>query len=407
MAEAVDNSVQDITNRFERKRAITTGIIDTASTTFLLLIAVRCFSASATAKSIIACSTSAGVLLSPVARYIAEQLRMPVARAAAYLSFVGGILFLLAAVIPSLPIFIFCGVTAVACSTATIPLVTQIYQENYQPTVRGRLFSQITIVRILAAGVFSTAIGYLLSDRIDYFPLLLLIFSMGFAYGGYCLTRVPSNPPTRARDTSPFIGFAYLAEDRLFRNTLICWMLMGFGNLMMLPLRVEYLANPHYGLELSNFQVALMVSGIPNLARILLSSVWGRLFDRLNFFALRVAANTGFMLGILAFFCSDTTAGLVLGSFIFGASNAGADIIWNLWITKFAPADRVASYMAVHVFLAGLRGVAAPILSFQLLGSFSLTSMALIAAGLILLASVVLINEYFHEKMKATSAVGA
>ena len=39
-------------------------------------------------------------------------------------------------------------------------------------------------------------------------------------------------------------ALGYAKQDRLFRRVLISWMLLGFGNLMMLPLRVEYLANP-------------------------------------------------------------------------------------------------------------------------------------------------------------------
>ena len=38
-----------------------------------------------------------------------------------------------------------------------------------------------------------------------------------------------------------------MREDALFRRTLVMWMLMGFANLMVLPLRVEYLANPKQG----------------------------------------------------------------------------------------------------------------------------------------------------------------
>lgn len=76
---------------------------------------------------------------------------------------------------------------------------------------------------------------------------------------------------------------------------------MGFANLAMLPLRVEYLANPKYKLELTVGMVAVLTGVVPNLARLVLSPVWGWLFDRMNFFVLRVTLNLGFAIGILTF----------------------------------------------------------------------------------------------------------
>jgi len=78
-------------------------------------------------------------------------------------------------------------------------------------------------------------------------------------------------------------------------------MLMSFANLMMLPLRVEYLANPDYGQALSVGAIALLTGVIPNIARLILSPL-GYLFDHMNFFALRVTLNIGFAIGILTFF---------------------------------------------------------------------------------------------------------
>src|SRR6185369_5117324 len=98
----------------------------------------------------------------------------------------------------------------------------------------------------------------------------------------------------------------FVREDPLFRRTLVCWMLMGFANLMMLPLRVEYLASPRYNLQLTVGTIALLTGVIPNLARLVLSPVWGHLFDRMNFFALRVTLNAGFAIGILTFFVSNS-----------------------------------------------------------------------------------------------------
>ncbi|MFQ3578278.1 MAG: MFS transporter, partial [Verrucomicrobiia bacterium] len=99
------------------------------------------------------------------------------------------------------------------------------------------------------------------------------------------------------------------------------------------------------------------------------------------------------LIGILAFFLGDSLPSLVIGALIFGISVAGGDIAWSLWVTKVAPADKVADYMAVHTLLTGVRGVLAPFLAFQLVQSFHPATLAWGCAGLIAIASAMLIPE--------------
>jgi hypothetical protein len=189
-----------------------------------------------------------------------------------------------------------------------------------------------------------------------------------------------------------------VAEDRLFRQTLIAWMLLGFGNLMMVPLRVEYLANSAYGwtlngLPLTTTLIAVLTGVVPNAARLVFNPFWGWVFDRINFFVLRMVLNVGFLLGILSFFLADSLPGLVVGAVFYGISHAGGDVAWSLWVTKFAPADRVADYMSVHTFFTGVRGVIAPVVAFQAVVFLPIQLLAGISAGLILISIVLLIPE--------------
>ena len=132
---------------------------------------------------------------------------------------------------------------------------------------------------------------------------------------------------------------------------------------------------------------------LPNLVRLLLSPLWGWLFDHLNFFLMRVVLNVGFAIGILAFFTSHDQAGLVAGAVIFGMSNAGGDVAWGLWVTKFAPPERVTDYMSVHTSLTGLRGVIAPLAAFHLLGIYSVANLGWACATLIVAATLLLLPE--------------
>jgi predicted MFS family arabinose efflux permease len=221
---------------------------------------------------------------------------------------------------------------------------------------------------------------------------LLVIFGLAFLASWHCLKHFPSKPLKGDGGGHPFRALRYARTDKLFRHALICWMIMGFGNLMMIPIRVEYLTNPVYGLEQNALTIATLILVIPNVFRLLLNPFWGRLFDRINFFLLRAVLNLFFAVGILIFFNSDTLLGMAIGQIFFGIAHAGGDIAWGMWVTKLAPPNRVADYMSVHTFFTGVRGVLAPIIGFSVLASgLAIGSLSLISAGLIVLSAILLI----------------
>lgn len=388
-----NKSRTEITYKNERWRALAAGIIETAGTTFLLLIAVKYFHAGAIEKGLVASGGSLGLMLGPAVVSVVARLKLSSSRAASTLAYAGAATFLVMALVPSLPVFVAGSILALTASTAAIPLLTQIYHENYPERTRGNLFSRTVMIRIAMAAAFSEFAGQAFSGRIDRFQVLLLIFAGALMLSGYCLRRCPSNVLVSADGSHPFRALRFAHSDALFRRTLICWMLMGFANLMMIPMRVEMLANPKYGIALSVGEIAFLTGVVPNTARIVLSPFWGWLFDRANFFILRVVLNIGFAIGILTFFTSSDLTGLITGAIVFGISNAGGDIAWSLWVTKFAPENRVADYMSVHTFFTGLRGVIAPLTAFQLARVFELTTLGWFSALLIFAASALLLPE--------------
>ena len=66
--------------------------------------------------------------------------------------------------------------TALAATAAVIPLLTQMYQENYPEHERGRLFSRAFMIRIATAAVFSKLAGAALNQNLARFPWLLFFF---------------------------------------------------------------------------------------------------------------------------------------------------------------------------------------------------------------------------------------
>jgi hypothetical protein len=360
------------------------------------------------------------LMLAPVAVSLVERKQWPAARAASWISMVGGAAFFASAVVTTLPVFVTGALVGMACSSMLVPLMTHIYQANYPETRRGLLFSRTVMVRIAAAVVFAELAGRCLTAApagmvavpeepirnggMEHFRWLLVFFGMAHVLAVFCLRRVPSTPLSQTGGSHPFKALGCVRHDRLFRMTLISWMFLGFGNLMMVPLRVEYLANTaKYGITLqgaalSAGAIALLTSVLPNLARLLLNPLWGWLFDRMNFFVMRITLNLGFILGILSFFTTGSYLGLIAGALFYGVSIAGGDVAWSLWVTKFAPPDRVADYMAVHTFFTGVRGAVAPVLAFQAAGVLTLAALGWISAALILIGTLFLVPEIRHGR---------
>ena len=374
-------------------RSVAQGMLETAAHTFLLLIAVRWFEAGANAKAVVAAAGSVGLLISPLVVSRVERIGCNVSEAASFILGIGGLSMLTMAAFPVLPMYVTCSVIAMACASSSIPLMTQIYQDNYPGKQRGRRFSKTVMIRIAAAALFSELAGKALDADIGRFRELLIAFSSAFFFSSFCVSRIPSTPLHVSGGTHPLRSLRFAKTDPLFRLTLIAWMFMGFGNLMMFPMRVDYLANPEHGLAFEVGKVALIVGVIPNLARLATSAFWGWLFDHTNFFVLRAILNVGFGLGIGIYFHSDAMPGLVIGAVLFGVAHAGGDVAWSLWVTKFAPPERVADYMSTHTFFTGIRGALGPLIGFQLVGVLGIANLSLVSVGFITVSVFLLVKE--------------
>ena len=382
-----------LTYRYESFRAVSAGIIEAASGTFLLLIAVRWFHAGAFAKGCVAAGSGLGYLLTPVVVGAVSRSGMPAARAASRLAGAGAVALALAAAVPVLPVYVLASLLSLASAGAIWPLLTQIYQDNYPAHSRGRFFSRTVMIRIATAAAFSSAAGRLLAADIGYFRALLLVFSAAMAFAAWCLSRVPSRPLAGDAGRNPLRVFITVRDDRVFRATLIAWMLMGFANLMMLPLRVEFLANPKYGTRPSTRHHRALHGRRtePRAA--------GRESD------LGLALRPGEL-----FRASDDTQSrirdrhpLVFHERLAGWARDSGDGLRHLnrrqrpCLEPLGYEDRAARprrrlHERAHV-LYGVRGLTAPMVGFALVAVWPMTVLGFISAGFIVLATLLLVPE--------------
>jgi hypothetical protein len=388
-----DTHRRDRTFQLELRRAVTAGVLETSAATFLLIIAVQYFQTGASAKALLVMGGPLGLLLSPLAVAVTRRMRWKAATGAAAAAWLGCLAFLAAAVFADLRIFVVASMLGVMTLSIGIPMLTQIYQENYPAGERGDLFSKAAMVRVFSAAVFAWIGGMWLEAQLENYRLLMLAFAAAAGTGAWWIGKCPSTELHIPASSNPLHGMRHVRHDKVFRWLLVSWMFMGFGNLLMLPLRVEFLANPRYGISLSPVMIALVVSMVPNATNLVFARFWGRLFDTMNFFLLRIILNSFFVAAIVSFFLIGGMAGFIVGGFLFGMATSGGNVAWSLWVTKIARPENVADYMGVHSFLTGVRGLAAPFLGFYLSESIPMATLAWWSLGSIAIASLMLAPE--------------
>ena len=209
---------------------------------------------------------------------------------------------------------------------------------------------------------------------------------------GLTYTRIPSPEISSLKVGQLRANLRLPFRDRLFGLMLLAWMFMGLGNLMMIPLRVEYLANPLYGINASNETVSLLLITVVSIARLLSTKIWGAAFDRFNIITVRCLLNLTFVASIVTFFSSTNIWQIGIGAALLGAAFGGGGVMWTLWVTKVAPPDQVSAYMSMHTFTTGLRMTVAPFLGYAALAMGSPQIAATIACGLIVTSTIIFLR---------------
>ncbi|MDP0491662.1 MAG: MFS transporter [Verrucomicrobiota bacterium JB023] len=381
------------TFQLEALRSMPAGTIETVSTTFAVYLAVRVFDAGVIQKAALVASGSVGMLLSLFVVQGVRRLGWTANKASALLWVIAAAGFLTAALsgtwLPGYLGGMFIGQMAVVMA---VPFLTQVYREHYPDAKRGRLFALTGVVRKLAGIAAALVFGWWLEQNVvGNFPWLLAI------YAGCCLAMifcVQAMPTVRLRESGGgvklFDAFGHVREDHVFRKLLQAWMVLGFGNLISWSLFVEYAANPRYGFELGPVEVSWLTTFTPEASYLLFVFLWGGLFDRMNFFVLRILINIFFIAGIWVYFLGPGYLGLYLGIALHGVGKAGGNVAWSLWVNKFAKTEHVAEYMSVHTFLTGCRGTLAPVVAFSIAGRWS-PQVVGIAGGLLMVISTLMV----------------
>ena len=394
---STDDDRAAATYRNDVLRAPFYGILEAGWSTFALLIAIRHFDAPETYKAFIAGAWPIGFLLTPLTLYFVAKRQIRPSLASACMFALAALLMVGATVIQSLTLFTVFIITSQMATVQQGPLMIQIYAENYPAHERGKRMTTPFILTALSMILFSLLGGWLLDISINYYHLLFVIMVLAAAACGWATNRIPSIPLSTDHVGNPWQNFSLIWKDRLFGYLLGSWMLLGLGNLITMPIRVEYLANPEFGINADNATIAFLLVVVPSAARILSTKVWGSLFDKLHLITTRNLLNAFFLLGIACFFFTKNIILLSFAMILVGLATGGGKIIWSLWVTKIAPQEKVSSYMSIHMALTGFRGTLAPFIGYWILSSSAPKGVAFVGM-LLIFVSILLFECVRHHQ---------
>ena len=361
------------------------------------LVALKYYNASDWQKAFLLSISEAGLIATFIIVPLIRRLRWQATHAAAIFSLLGAVGIAFTAAYSDSLISYMAGLGfAFFILMLPLPLITQIYRTNFPDNKRGKILAIASIMRGIIGIVFAWKAGQWIDSDIENFKPLLWVFVCVSLLNAIAFWLMPK-VETAKGSTNPFSAFKWLKRDKKFRTLIVSWMLMGLGNLTALKIWTEYFANDQYGNGFSAFEVTLLTFIIPQSVKILFTYPWGWLFDRMNFYLLRIILNVLFGAAIIVVFYGQTFWVIAIGTGLQGLAFAGGSIAWMLWVTKIAPPEHTAEYMSIHTFTTGLRGVIAPALGFYLLVTIG-DSIAIFSTILIILASVVIIPEYIRTR---------
>lgn len=387
-----------MTYKYDRVRGALQGIVEVGFLTYVLLIAIRYFEAPESVKATLSAAGFVGLLLNPFTVGLVSALGIPANRANVGYYLVSSCFMVGAVLAGSLEAYALCAVLAAMTFMQQTPLMIHIYSQNYRPRERGSRLSSSFALGTMSAGVFAYAAGRLLDYDISAWPVVIGMMAVASCGCAWALWRIPSNALDRVGAGNPWRNVGLVFEDKLFGWMLLSWFFVGLGNLITVPIRVEYLADPSYGVNASNGQIGLINVALPAITMLASLRLWGRVFDYMHFPTVRILINCCFIAGFILFFSTTNLWLMGVGMALVGFALGGGKLSWALWVTKVAPKERVSAYMSVHSALSGVRGTLAPYLGYVLLTSYGPRGFGVAAVGLVLLSSLMFALVFKNER---------
>jgi len=251
------------------------------------------------------------------------------------------------------------------------PAENSIFQANYDPEQRGAIFGYLNGLQLLSILLGAFLGGMILNHEAQNYRLL--IPAAGLAGIGALLLYafLPVRRMTYDQPLTTRIGvldayrnfFTALFRDRPFGRMELCFLIYGFGIIMLDPLIVIFVVDD---LKLDYAQMATALGLVGQGTMLVAMPLLGRIYDRFHPTAVLSASVLGLLCFPLTLYFAHGVAGLYLAFLFRGVAMSGVNLVWNLGPIHFAQGKDSSNYMGVHMTLTGVRGLLAPIMGMGL-----------------------------------------
>jgi predicted MFS family arabinose efflux permease len=257
------------------------------------------------------------------------------------------------------------------------PAQAAVVERLYPRAQRGRALGLVRMAGAVLGIALALAAGQLF-DRFGYRCIFVAAALLGMASSLRLRRLAVPEPEDGAAEAPAGIRDAWqtVRDDHAFRRLLIASFLFGFGCWIQTPAHPLLLVDV---LQVSASQVGVLgaVAAVAGLAG---SAYWGRLVDRKSSLeALRVMYFLGGMTP-LVYYLAWSPWVLVASAVTDSLVSVGLELAWMMAVIDVAGPQRTAQYVAIGATLAGVRGIAGPLVGGLVIHAFGIHAVYLIAA---------------------------
>lgn len=280
-----------------------------------------------------------------------------------------------------------------------------IWRANYARSERARIIGKYSTIQVLVVALVGLGLGAALdADRDSYrwfFPaaacvglLAVMATSRLRVRGHKALLRAEHADDVDGKAASPWrapgIVVRVLRRDRWFARFMLWMFVLGFGNIMLMPMVVIATQDTF---RLGYVQSLTITTAIPLLLMPLAIPLWARFLDRAHVVKFRSVHSWSFVLATAVFMLAvllEASWLMYAGSALLAVGYGGGTLAWNLGHNDFAPPSQTSQYMATHVTLNGVRALLAPFVSVTLYNLLRGAGLGTAAAAAVIALSLAL-----------------
>lgn len=218
------------------------------------------------------------------------------------------------------------------------------------------------------------------------------------AMPGKTAGQMPGQMTSQTSASRGLLGqFKVLFENKDFLQYELAFFFFGSGFVAIMATFAPYL-NEEFSPSYS--QAAMAMNTIPMLAVAVTLPIWGKLLDRYNPLAMRAIINGVWTLTPLLLYFAPSIEMVYVAQLIQGLVFSGSMLIWWLGVNYFARNHEVASFMAIHQTLTGIRGIITPFVGFAIAQKFGYRESMLLWFGLMFIGFLIMVSEVWREMKK-------